>query len=68
RCGAVPLATSTIDQRVYAVVNVNTFDDFDASILVPSTVTFDNESVPGRLARRARNWIGDVRFTREPLW
>lgn len=65
RCGVVPLATSTINERVYAVINVNTFHGVEAAMLALSTVTFDGESVPDRLARRTRNWIGDVRFTRE---
>lgn len=63
RCGVVPLATSVVDGRVYAVVNVNCLDDIDPALLVRSPVSFDGESVPDRLARRARNWIGDVRFT-----
>ncbi|MGB2816638.1 MAG: hypothetical protein WBA53_07265 [Burkholderiaceae bacterium] len=64
RCGVVPLATSTIDARDYAVVNVNTLEGIDRSMLVMSPVTFDGESVADRLARRTRNWIGNVRFTR----
>ena len=63
RCGVVPLATSTIDGRVYAVVNVNSLEGVDPAMLQRSPVTFDGESVAGRLARRTRNWIGDVRFT-----
>ena len=63
RCGVVPLATSTIDARDYAVVNVNTLERIDPSMLVLSPVTFDGESVADRLARRTLNWIGDVRFT-----
>jgi hypothetical protein len=45
------------------VANVNTFDDFDASRLLPGDVNFDGEEEPARLARRAANWISDVRFT-----
>lgn len=63
RCGVVPLATSTIEGRVYAVVNVNSLEGVDPEMLDRSPVTFDGESVPERLARRTRNWIGDVRFT-----
>jgi len=33
RCGVVPVVTSRIDGRLFAVVSVNTFDDFDSSLL-----------------------------------
>jgi hypothetical protein len=59
-CGVVPLVTSRIDGRLYAVVNVNAFDDFDATLLERTPSSFDGESEGDRLARRARNWIGDV--------
>lgn len=61
-CGAEPLITSSIDGRLYAVVNVNCFDGVDADELVTSASDFDGEAVDDRLARRARNWIADVRF------
>lgn len=61
-CGVVPLVTSTIDGRTYAVVNVNTFEDVDPARLVHAGVSFDGESEAARLARRSRNWIGDVGF------
>lgn len=63
RCGVVACCTSLIEGRLYAVVNVNTFDDFDTSHLVSGDVNFDGEEEHARLARRAANWIGDVRFT-----
>ncbi len=59
-CGVVPLATSRIDGRLYAVVNVNAFDGVDPSLLRRAPVTFDGESEEERLARRQRNWIGSV--------
>jgi len=46
---------------VFAVVNVNAFDDVDPALLKRSAVTFDGESEAVRLARRQRNWIADVR-------
>jgi hypothetical protein len=61
-CGAVPLVTSTIDGRRYAVVNVNTFDDVDDARLQIAPASFDGEEVGDRLARRRRNWIADVRI------
>jgi len=62
-CGVVACSTSLIDGKLYAVVNVNTFDDFDTSRLVVGDVDFDGEEEPARLARRTANWIGDVRFS-----
>ena len=62
RCGAVPVVTSEIDGKTYAVVSVNAFDNVDAALLRHSSVSFDGEMEGDRLARRARNWIPDVRF------
>lgn len=61
-CGAVPVATSRIDGRLYAVVNVNTFEGVDPSRLRRSASTLDGESEAERLARRQRNWIGNVTY------
>jgi hypothetical protein len=61
-CGAVPLVTSRIDDRVYAVVNVNTFDGIDPARISISPASFDGEEVGDRLARRRRYWIPDVRM------
>jgi len=63
RCGVVTCCTSLIEGKLYAVVNVNTFDDFDSSRLVRGEVSFDGEEESARLARRATNWIGEVRIT-----
>jgi len=62
RCGAVPLVTSEIARHLYAVVNVNVFDNVDQSRLRPATADFEGEDIGSRLARRKRNWIGDVRI------
>jgi hypothetical protein len=62
-CGVVPVVTSRIDGRLHAVVNVNAFTDVDPSLLRRQPATFDGESEPQRLARRQRNWIGDVEVT-----
>jgi hypothetical protein len=61
-CGIVPLVTSQIAGRVYAVVSVNAFDNIDAAMLRRSPASFDGESEGDRLERRQRNWIGDVAF------
>lgn len=66
RCGAVPLVTSTIEGRIYAVVNVNTFDGIDAARIAIAPASFDGEEVGDRLARRRRHWIADVRMQEEP--
>ena len=60
RCGAVPIVTSEIANRLYAVVNVNTFDNFDPSRLSRASASFGGEDVDSRLARRRKNWIADV--------
>ncbi len=62
RCGIVPLATCEIEGRLYAVVNVNTFGNVDPSSLRRSPANFEGEETGDRLARRKRNWIGDVRM------
>jgi hypothetical protein len=62
-CGAVPFITSEIADRVFAVVNVNTFENFDSSHLRRQAVSFDGEERESRLARRLRNWIADVQIT-----
>lgn len=62
QCGVVPLVTSTIDDHVYAVVNVNALENVDASRLHRTPANFEDETADSRLARRKRNWIGTVRF------
>jgi hypothetical protein len=61
-CGAVPVVTSEIDARTYAVVSVNAMDGVDAALFRRAPVSFDGEDESTRLARRARSWIPDVRF------
>jgi hypothetical protein len=61
RCGIVPVCTSRIDGRDYAVVNVNTFDDPSIPVeTVPAS--FDGEAAGARLERRSQRWIATVRF------
>ncbi len=62
RCGVVPVVTSRIDARVYAVVNVNAFEGVDPARLRRSPASFDGEGEDDRLARRTRSWIPDVEF------
>ncbi|HEU4589310.1 MAG TPA: hypothetical protein VFS13_00265 [Steroidobacteraceae bacterium] len=60
RCGVAPLVTSRIGEMTYAVVNVNTFDDFDRVRLRVQPASFEGEDVQSRLDRRRRHWIADV--------
>ena len=62
RCGVVPVVTCTLDGRLYAVVNVNAFDNIDPSMVRRAPITFEGEDMGSRLERRKRNWIADVRF------
>ncbi len=62
RCGVVPVVTSEVDGRLYAVVSVNAFDDVDPSLIRRVTGSFEGEDKASRLARRQRNWIADVAF------
>lgn len=59
-CGIVPVVTSAIEGRLYAVVSVNAFENVEAARIKRSPASFDGESEAVRLARRQRNWIGDV--------
>jgi hypothetical protein len=65
RCGIVPVVTSRIDGHLYAVVSVNAFEDVSGTPIVRAPADFDGEDEPSRLARRKRNWIGDVEFVPE---
>ena len=62
KCGIVPLVTSRIDGQLYAVVSVNAFENVPPSLLNRSSASFKGESQDDRLARRKRNWIGNVNF------
>jgi hypothetical protein len=62
RCGVVPVATSRIDGRLYAVVSANAFEGVDESLLRRGSANFDGEGEDSRLSRRARNWIANVEY------
>ncbi|WP_395704043.1 GFA family protein [Aquabacterium sp.] len=53
-CGVVPLVTSRIDGRLYAVVSVNALEGVDPALLKRAPASFDGEDEAARLARRAR--------------
>jgi hypothetical protein len=60
RCGIVPVVTSRIDDRLYAVVSVNAFENVDPALLKRAPISFEAEQEETRLARRKRNWIANV--------
>jgi len=62
RCGVVPVVSSRIGERLYAVVSVNAFENVPPGMLRHASASFDGEDEASRLARRAKNWIGDVEF------
>ena len=62
RCGVVPVVTSRIDDRLYAVVSANAFEGVDPSLLRCAPASFDGEAEGPRLARRKRSWISDVEY------
>jgi hypothetical protein len=59
RCGVVPLVTSEIAGRIYAVVSATVLD-VDPALVRRVPASFDDESLDDRLARRARGWIANV--------
>ncbi len=63
RCGVVPFVTSTIEDHLYAVVNVNSFEGIDPSSFSRAVTDFDGETTESRLDRRKRNWIPSVTIT-----
>lgn len=62
RCGVVPVVTSRIEGRLYAVVSVHAFEGVDPAMLRQQSASFDDENEQARLARRMRNWIHDVEY------
>jgi hypothetical protein len=61
-CGVVPVVTSRIDGRLYAVVSVNAFENVEPALLRRAPATFEGENEQVRLSRCKRNWIADVQF------
>jgi hypothetical protein len=62
RCGIVPVVTTEKGNHLYAVVNVNAFENVDQSRFRRASADFEGEDVGSRLARRERNWIANVRI------
>src|SRR5262249_47797933 len=59
-CGVVPIVTSRIDGRLYAVVSVNAFENVEPSLLPRPSPTFDAEDEEARLSRPNRSCIAHV--------
>ena len=57
RCGVVPFVTSMIEDTLYAVVNVNSFEGIDPACFSRAVTGYDGETTESRLDRRTRNWI-----------
>jgi len=62
KCGVFPFFTCDLEGRLYAVLNVNTLDDFQFNRMTVPTLSLGDDPVEKRLARRVRAWIGDVRI------
>lgn len=62
KCGIYIFAMSIIDEREYAVINVNTLKDFIPPPMV-KVMNFENETPELRLARRSHTWISNFTMT-----
>jgi hypothetical protein len=58
RCGVLTAVLCEIDDRLRAVVRVQSMIDHTFASETPTD--FEDESVDGRLGRRAKTWIGTV--------
>jgi hypothetical protein len=61
-CGVVPVVTSRLDGKLYAVVSVNAFEGIDPAMVRRAPADFEGEDEATRLARRKRGWIADVDY------
>ena len=59
-CGVMPFVLSEIGGITHAVLNVNTAVDPVIATDDPAKMNFDGEIPDDRLARRHKNWIGNV--------
>jgi len=63
QCEDIPLVTSEIDGRLYAVVNVHALQDISPTLFKHFNSNFDGESIEERAKRRRQNWISNVSIT-----
>ena len=59
-CGVTPVVTSNIDGQRYAAVNLNAIDSSSQFTGGTGEFDYDAETSADRLARRRKNWIGQV--------
>jgi hypothetical protein len=62
KCGVFLFVTSVTDDRLFAVLNINSLDDVPSHVEVEPR-NFGEETVEERLARRRRGWIANVTMT-----
>jgi len=63
QCEDIPVVTSEIDGRLYAVVNVHALRGIPPTLLKHFQSDFDGESLEERTKRRRQNWIANVTIT-----
>ena len=61
KCGVDMMAISDIEDKKYAVINIRTMLNHNFSGTEVNTL-FDGETIKERLARRAQNWIAQVKI------
>ena len=66
RCGVMVFVLSEIDERSYAVLNVNTLQGIDPAAVPAKPVDYNGESTGNRLERRKARWIGQVEIRDPP--
>lgn len=63
KCGVFLLALSSIDEKLYGVININTLEDIEGFTQQDSLANYDGESVSQRLKRRKTSWISKVNIS-----
>ena len=63
QCEDIPVVTSEIDGRLYAVVNIHALHGISPTLLKHFQSDFDGETVEARTNRRRQNWISNVTIT-----
>ena len=61
KCGVLIVALCEVEGQMRAVINIKAMPDH--AFTTPEILTdFDDETIVSRLARRAKNWTGNVEF------
>lgn len=61
-CGVMAAVVSKIDNSMYGVVNIHSFDNLKSWDYTVEFRNYDSEDINSRLARRASAWIPNVRI------